>query len=67
VLDGKTDIRRNGTIALNDSDSGSNSPIVTWKITDAWPCKMSAPNLHAGDNTVAVEELVLTHEGLEIQ
>lgn len=67
VLDGKTDIRRNGTIALNDSDSGSNSPIVTWKITDAWPCKMSAPNLHAGDNSVAVEELVLTHEGLEIQ
>jgi phage tail-like protein len=67
VLDKKTSMRRNGTIALIDSDSGSNSPVLTWKVTDAWPCKVNAPTLSAGDNSVAVEELVLVHEGIELQ
>jgi len=67
VLDGQTDIRRDGTIELHDSDSGSDTAIITWNITAAWPCKITGPNLHAGDNSIAVEELVLTHEGLEIK
>lgn len=67
VIGKKSDIRRNGTISLIDSDAGNDSPILTWKVTDAWPCKVNAPNLTAGDNSVAVEELVLTHEGLELQ
>ena len=67
VLDKASDIRRNGSIELMDSDAGNDTPVMKWEITDAWPCKISGPNLHAGDNSVAVEELVLTHEGLELK
>jgi phage tail-like protein len=45
---------------------GNDSPIVTWNLADAWPCKWSGPNFVAGDNVVAIETLELAHAGLTL-
>ena len=42
------------------------NPVVVWKLRNAWPCKWSGPVLNAGCSDVAIEELVLCHEGLEL-
>ena len=39
---------------------------MTWTLNNAWPVKFTGPELNAEGNEVAIEELVLTHEGLEI-
>lgn len=44
----------------------SENPVLTWKLRNAWPCKWNGPVLNAGCSDVAIEELVLCHEGLEL-
>lgn len=44
----------------------SDTPVLIWKLRNAWPCKWSGPALNAGCPDVAIEELVLCHEGLEM-
>ena len=44
----------------------SENPVLVWKLRNAWPCKWSGPVLNAGSSDVAIEELVLCHEGLEL-
>lgn len=44
----------------------SDNPVLTWKLTNAWPCKWSGPVLNAGCSEVAMEELVLCCEGIEL-
>jgi len=41
--------------------------VVTWKIKNAWPCKLSGPALAAGKNETALESLELAHEGIDIE
>ncbi len=36
-----------------------------WILHSAWPCSWRGANLSAKDNDVAIETMVLTHEGLE--
>lgn len=36
-----------------------------WILQGAWPCSWRGANLSANDNDVAIETIVLTHEGLE--
>ena len=56
--------RRDVTISLLDE---SHSPIVTWKVKSAFPVHYYGPVLAANSGEVAIETLVLTHEGIRIE
>ncbi|QFZ18650.1 phage tail protein [Saccharothrix syringae] len=62
VLQGKT-VRRTGSIVLNDEGG---KPALTWKFTAAWPRQYSAPNFNGTGSEVAIEELILVVETLEL-
>jgi phage tail-like protein len=55
--------RRDVTINLKNS-AGDN--VVTWKIDRALPTKLTSTDLNAENNEIAVETLVLRHEGIRI-
>ncbi|MQA90389.1 MAG: phage tail protein [Gemmatimonas sp.] len=63
VRDGTAD-PRNVTIFLLDE---ARNPVFTWSLRNAQPKKWTGPTLAAkGGGEVAMEELSLVHEGLEI-
>ena len=63
VRDGTAD-RRTVTITLLDE---ARNPVVRWKLSNAQPKKWTGPTLAAkGGGEVAMEELSLVHEGLEL-
>jgi phage tail-like protein len=39
---------------------------MRWTLVNAWPAKISGPDLKASGNEVAIETLELGHEGLTI-
>jgi len=55
---------RNVGITLLDE---KRDPVVRWNLTGAWPVKYDGPHLHAGTSDIAIEELVLTYEGIKMQ
>ena len=56
---------RNLAITLLDE---ARQPVLTWKVHRAQPQKWAGPHLQAGvANAIAMEELVLVHEGLEME
>lgn len=60
---GKVD-RRDITVSMLDEN---HEPVVIFKIKNAWPTKVTPTDLNATSNEVAVETLVLVHEGLTIE
>ena len=44
----------------------ADNPALHWRLRNAWPCRWSGPVLNAGLSDVAMEELELAHEGLEL-
>jgi len=54
--------RRNGSIVLYDSRS---KEVARWNFMNGWPSKWKGADLNAGENAVAVEEITITHEGME--
>ena len=60
----------NGTVSRADVQimllDQTDNPVLAWRLRNAWPCKWSGPVLNAGCSDVALEELVLCHEGLEL-
>ena len=56
--------RRNVTIRLLDEDRND---VFTWRLTRAWPVKYVVPSLSATSSDVAIEELVLTCEGIDVE
>ena len=40
--------------------------IVTWKLENAWACKVQSTDLKADGNEVAIETMELCHEGLSV-
>lgn len=56
-------IRRSGTIVMYEADG---KPVATWKFTAGWPSKWDGPSLNTSATEVAVETLVIVHEGLEL-
>lgn len=52
------------TISLLDE---SGNPTMVWKLTNAWPTKVTGVSLKSDGNEVAVESLDLAHEGLVIE
>ena len=63
VEQGKVDeARKNGSIVLYDQ---ANKEIARWNFKDGWPSKLGGPQVKADGNEVAIEELTITHEGME--
>lgn len=56
--------RRDITISLLDGD---HQPLVIWKIRNAFPVHYFGPVLAANDSDLAIETLVLTHEGISVE
>jgi phage tail-like protein len=56
--------RRDITISLLNEN---HEPVVVWKVKNAWPTKVTSTDLNSTGNEVAVETLVLTHEGLTME
>jgi phage tail-like protein len=56
--------RRDLTISLLNEE---HAPVMTWKVTNAWPTKMTSPDLKASGNEAAIESIEIAHEGVEIQ
>jgi phage tail-like protein len=54
---------RDVTITLMDE---ARNPVVTWTLRRAQPKKWSGPTLAAKGGEVAMEELLLVHEGIEM-
>jgi phage tail-like protein len=55
--------RRDILISLLDE---SHTPVMTWKVHNAWPVKIESGPLNAKGNEVAMETIELVHEGLEM-
>lgn len=56
--------RQNVTIKLLDEE---HSPLFTWSVENAWPKQVTSPDLNAESSEVAIETLVLAHEGLSLK
>ena len=56
--------RRDVTISLLNEE---HEPVVTWRVVQAWPRKLSAPVFDAQSSSVAIEELVLACEEIVVQ
>lgn len=54
--------RTNGTITMYDQ---TGSPIASWTVTNAWPSKISGPDLGSEDNNIGMEEVVIVYESFE--
>ena len=52
------------TISLLDEEG---SPTMVWTLTNAWPMKISGTDLKSTGNEVAVETIVIAHEGLTVE
>jgi phage tail-like protein len=63
VMDGKTQ-RLPGTITLLDE---ARKPALVWKFYEGWPSKWAGPAFNAKNNDVAIEELDIAIEGLELE
>jgi len=55
--------RRNVTIVLMDE---RRNDVERWVLRRAWPTKWTGPALNGRGNDVAIEELHLVHEGIEL-
>ncbi len=55
--------RRAVVITLLGPDA---EPICRWRLRAAWPSKYEGPTFKAEGNDIAIETLVLTHEGLDL-
>ncbi len=42
-------------------------PVISWKVTNAFPTKLDAPTFDANSNDVAVESLELTADGVTME
>jgi|TARA_B110000908_G_C10180246_1_gene415316 phage tail-like protein len=59
-----TPVRKDVTISLLDEE---HTPVMTWKLINAWPKKISGPSLKSDGNDVAIESMTIVHEGITIE
>jgi phage tail-like protein len=63
VLDGDIGgARKNGSIVIYDTMFAE---VARFNFTNGWPSKWQGPDLNSTNNQVAIEQVVLTHEGLQ--
>ena len=61
VIEGKFQ-RKNGSIVV--FDLANKTEVARWNFVSAWPTKWDGGSFNAKGNEVAIETLVLAHEGL---
>jgi phage tail-like protein len=61
IVDGNV-VRKNGSIVV--FDLANSAEVARWNFVRAWPTKWEGPSLSAKGNDIAVDTLVLAHEGL---
>ena len=54
--------RRNGSIVMVDQ---TGAEVARWNFQQAWPSKVTGPQLNAQSNEIAIEEMTLVHEGIK--
>ena len=59
--------RKEVTIKLLNEKGDRNAPAMTFKLRNAWPTKITGPSLNAKGNDIAIEQLDLVHERLDIE
>ncbi len=70
-LDGEIEVR--GNPAKQEQSAGESAasvtpnPIMKWKLSAVLPTKFKGPDLSSTANQVAIEELHLVHEGMELE
>jgi len=52
------------TISLLDE---TGAPTMVWRLSNAWPTKITGTDLKSDSNEVAIETIELSHEGLTIE
>lgn len=58
------DMRRDVIISLLNEN---HEPVMTWKVVQAWPTKLTSPDMKASGNEAAIETLELANEGVEVE
>ena len=70
-LTGEITVLGNPTTSVSKGQHGvqttTENPIMVWKLTGVLPTKFKGPDLSSTANQVAIEELHLVHEGLELE
>ena len=56
-----TSARKNGSIIMLNQNL---SPVAQWDFVNAWPSKVTGPELKSDSNAYGVEELTIVHEGI---
>lgn len=56
--------RRDIIISLLNEE---HAPVMTWKVINAWPTKLTSPDLKASANEAAIESIEIAHEGITIE
>ena len=56
--------RKDVTISLLDE---AHAPVMTWKLLNAWPKKISSPSMKSDSSEVAIETIEIAHEGCSIE
>lgn len=51
------------SVSLLDASA---KPLVVWNVRNAFPTKLSAPSFDASSNEIAIEELTLVADGMEV-
>lgn len=59
--------RKEVTIKLLNEKGDRNKPGLTFKLRNAWPMKITGPTFNAKGNDIAIEQLDLAHERLDIE
>lgn len=63
VVDGDmSKARANCSIVMFDRNY---QPVVRWNFVNAWPSKISGPQIKSDSGDLAVEELTIVHEGMK--
>lgn len=63
VIDGDVgSARANGSIIMFNQ---SNEEVARFNFTNGWPSSWKGPDVNSEDQSVAVEEITITHEGLD--
>jgi phage tail-like protein len=61
IVDGDV-VRKNGSIVVFDLDN--HTEVARWNFVSAWPTRWESSAFSAKGNDIAVDTLVLAHEGL---
>jgi phage tail-like protein len=55
------DARKNASITAFDREG---TAVARWHFSNAWPSKVNGPSFKSDDNSVALEEVTIVHEGM---